>query len=135
MLLFLLNFKLYLPFQCNKPVIAAVHSGCLGGGVDLITACDIRLQTNDAWYSVKVCHSCITYSLFIYLQIAVFECFYSLIFHLYVNKEVDVGIAADLGTLQRLPKIIGNDSLARELCFTARPLKAQEAKECGLVRY
>lgn len=48
-------------------------------------------------------------------------------------KEVDIGLAADVGTLQRLPKIIGNDSLARELAFTARPFYADEAKEMGLV--
>jgi delta(3,5)-delta(2,4)-dienoyl-CoA isomerase len=36
------------------------------------------------------------------------------------KKEVDVGLAADVGTLQRLPKVIGNNSLVRELCFTGR---------------
>lgn len=35
-------------------------------------------------------------------------------------KEVDVGLAADVGSLQRLPKVIGNNSLVRELCFTGR---------------
>ncbi|XP_078675114.1 delta(3,5)-Delta(2,4)-dienoyl-CoA isomerase, mitochondrial-like isoform X3 [Branchiostoma floridae x Branchiostoma belcheri] len=63
--------------KCPKPVIAAVHSACVGGGVDLITACDIRLCTQDAWFQIK---------------------------------EVDIGLAADVGTLQRLPKVIGNDS-------------------------
>ena len=48
-------------------------------------------------------------------------------------KEVDVGLAADVGTLQRLPKIVGNDSLVRELCYTARNFYAEEAKEIGLV--
>lgn len=86
--------------KCNKPVIAAIHNGCIGAGVDTITACDIRLQTSDAYYCVK---------------------------------EVDVGLAADVGTLQRLPKVIGNDSLARELCYTARKMEADEAKSCGLV--
>ena len=42
-------------------------------------------------------------------------------------------MAADVGTLQRLPKIIGSESLARELCFTARKLLAEEALKCGLV--
>ena len=41
--------------QCPKPVIAAVHSACVGGGVDMITACDIRLCSGDAWFQVKVC--------------------------------------------------------------------------------
>ena len=53
----------------------------------------------------------------------------------YTFQEVDVGVIADVGTLQRLPKIIGNDSIARELAYTARPMQAQEAKQIGLVRY
>ncbi|CEJ01927.1 hypothetical protein RMCBS344292_15947 [Rhizopus microsporus] len=73
--------------RCPKPVIAAIHGACIGGGVDLITACDIRYCTKDAFFSVK---------------------------------EVDVGLAADVGTLQRLPKVIGNHSLVRELCYSAR---------------
>jgi len=86
--------------KCPKPVIAAIHSACVGGGVDMVTACDIRYCTQDAWFQVK---------------------------------EVDVGLAADVGTLQRLPKVVGNDSLVRELCYTARKLLSDEAKECGLV--
>eukprot|EP00004_Rigifila_ramosa_P014008 TRINITY_DN3148_c0_g1_i1.p2 TRINITY_DN3148_c0_g1~~TRINITY_DN3148_c0_g1_i1.p2 ORF type:complete len:102 (+),score=25.73 TRINITY_DN3148_c0_g1_i1:264-569(+) len=58
--------------KCCKPVIAAVHGGCIGGGVDLITACDIRFCTTDAYFVVK---------------------------------EVDIALAADVGTLQRLPKV------------------------------
>ncbi|XP_061538686.1 delta(3,5)-Delta(2,4)-dienoyl-CoA isomerase, mitochondrial isoform X3 [Phycodurus eques] len=38
---------------CPKPVVVAVHGACVGGGVDLITACDIRLCTQDAWFQVK----------------------------------------------------------------------------------
>jgi len=49
-------------------------------------------------------------------------------------QEVDLGIVADVGTLQRLPKIVGNDSLARELCYTARQMNANEALSLGLVR-
>ena len=48
-------------------------------------------------------------------------------------KEIDVGLAADVGTLQRLPKIVGNNSLVRELCFTGRRFFAEEAKQMGLV--
>jgi Delta3,5-Delta2,4-dienoyl-CoA isomerase len=48
-------------------------------------------------------------------------------------KEVDIGMAADVGTLQRLPKVIGSQSLVRELCFTARKLPSAEALTCGLV--
>jgi delta(3,5)-delta(2,4)-dienoyl-CoA isomerase len=42
-------------------------------------------------------------------------------------------MAADVGTLQRLPKVIGSDSLARELCYTARKMPAAEALSSGLV--
>ncbi|KXJ12590.1 Delta(3,5)-Delta(2,4)-dienoyl-CoA isomerase, mitochondrial [Exaiptasia diaphana] len=87
--------------KCSKPVIAAIHSACVGGGVDMICACDIRLCSADAWFQVK---------------------------------EVELGLAADVGTLQRLPKIIGNESLVRELCYTARRFLAHEAKDAGLVR-
>lgn len=48
-------------------------------------------------------------------------------------KEVDLGMAADVGTLQRLPKIVGNQSFVRELCLTARKLKSDEAAAQGLV--
>ena len=38
--------------KCRKPVIAAVHGHCVGGGVDLTTACDIRLCTEDATFGI-----------------------------------------------------------------------------------
>jgi delta(3,5)-delta(2,4)-dienoyl-CoA isomerase len=44
-------------------------------------------------------------------------------------------VPADVGTLQRFPKIVGNDSWSRELAFTGRKLYANEAKEMGYVRY
>lgn len=86
--------------KCRKPVIAVVDGACIGGGVDLISACDIRYCTKDAYFCIK---------------------------------EVAVGLAADIGTLQRLPKIIGNDGLLRELAYTARKLPAAEAHRVGLV--
>ncbi|XP_008281288.1 delta(3,5)-Delta(2,4)-dienoyl-CoA isomerase, mitochondrial isoform X2 [Stegastes partitus] len=86
--------------KCPKPVLVAIHGACVGGGVDLITACDIRLCTQDAWFQVK---------------------------------EVDIGMAADVGTLQRLPKVIGSRSLVNELALTGRKLYADEAKSSGLV--
>ncbi|XP_029301695.1 delta(3,5)-Delta(2,4)-dienoyl-CoA isomerase, mitochondrial isoform X2 [Cottoperca gobio] len=86
--------------KCPKPVVVAVHGACVGGGVDLITACDIRLCTQDAWFQIK---------------------------------EVDIGLAADVGTLQRLPKVIGSRSLVNELALTARKMFADEAKSSGLV--
>lgn len=86
--------------DCVKPVLTVVHNACIGAGVDLVTACDIRYCSQDAWFQVK---------------------------------EVDVGLAADVGTLQRLPKIIGNTSIARELCYTGRKFDAREASEIGFV--
>uniref|UniRef100_A0A8C4WS76 Enoyl CoA hydratase 1, peroxisomal n=1 Tax=Eptatretus burgeri TaxID=7764 RepID=A0A8C4WS76_EPTBU len=86
--------------KCLKPVIAAVHGACIGGGIDMITACDIRLCTHDAWFQVK---------------------------------EVDIGLAADVGTLQRLPKVIGNRSLVCELAYTGRKMMSDEAHCCGLI--
>ena len=85
--------------QCPKPVIAAVHGYCIGGGVDLIAACDIRLASADAVLSVR---------------------------------EAKVAIVADLGSLQRLPAIIGAGHLA-ELAFTGKDIDAERAKAIGLV--
>jgi enoyl-CoA hydratase len=39
--------------RCRKPVIAAVHGACVGAGLDLISACDIRLCTEDATFSIR----------------------------------------------------------------------------------
>lgn len=86
--------------RCAKPVLAAVHSGCVGAGVDLITAADVRYCTQDAWFTVK---------------------------------EVDIGMAADVGTLQRLPKVVGNQSVVREWCLTGRRFGAAEAEKVGLL--
>mmetsp|Transcript_67440 Transcript_67440/g.152528 ORF Transcript_67440/g.152528 Transcript_67440/m.152528 type:complete len:297 (+) Transcript_67440:75-965(+) len=86
--------------RCTKPVIVALHSGVVGGGIDLACACDIRYCTEDAFFTIA---------------------------------EVNIGIAADVGTLQRLPKIVGNDSVVRELALTGRRMGAAEAKSLGLV--
>ncbi|XP_031836333.2 delta(3,5)-Delta(2,4)-dienoyl-CoA isomerase, mitochondrial isoform X2 [Nomia melanderi] len=86
--------------KCPKPVIAAVHGACVGAGVDMISAADIRYCSSDAWFQIK---------------------------------EVDIGMAADVGTLQRFPKIIGSDSLVRELVYTARKFTASEALQHGFV--
>ncbi|XP_061364179.1 delta(3,5)-Delta(2,4)-dienoyl-CoA isomerase, peroxisomal [Gastrolobium bilobum] len=85
--------------RCRKPVIASIHGACIGGGIDIVTACDIRFCTEDAFFSVK---------------------------------EVDLALAADLGTLQRLPRIVGFGN-AMELALTARRFSGLEAKELGLV--
>jgi len=85
--------------DCPKPVIAAIHGYCIGGGVDLASACDIRLASADAVFSVR---------------------------------ETKVAIVADLGSLQRLPQIIGKGHVA-ELAYTGKDITAERAKEIGLV--
>ncbi|XP_022979902.1 delta(3,5)-Delta(2,4)-dienoyl-CoA isomerase, peroxisomal [Cucurbita maxima] len=85
--------------ECRKPVIACIHGGCIGGGVDMATACDLRYCTAEAVFSVK---------------------------------EVNLAITADLGTLQRLPGIVGFGK-AVELALTGREFSGLEAKELGLV--
>lgn len=85
--------------RCRKPVLAAIHGACIGGGIDLITCADMRYCSSDASFSIK---------------------------------EIDIGMVADVGTLQRLPKLIG-DGMARELAYTARRIEAAEAREIGLV--
>jgi len=83
------------------PVIAAVHGYCIGGGVDLITACDIRLASSNAIFSVR---------------------------------EAKIAIVADLGTLQRLPRIIGAGHVA-ELALTGKDISAERAAQIGLVNH
>merc|ERR1712107_761104 len=50
-----------------------------------------------------------------------------------MGAEVNIGLAADLGTLQRLPKVVGNESTVRELALSGRRMAAAEARELGLV--
>jgi enoyl-CoA hydratase len=83
------------------PVIAAVHGYCIGGGVDLISACDIRLCAGDARFSIR---------------------------------ETKVAIVADLGTLQRLPRIVGAGHVA-ELAYTGKDIDASRAAAIGLVNW
>lgn len=85
--------------DCRKPVVAAVQGWCIGGGVDLITAADIRYASADARFSVR---------------------------------EVKVGMVADVGTLARLPLIIG-DGHVRELALTGKDIDAARAEKIGLV--
>ncbi|MEM6379867.1 MAG: crotonase/enoyl-CoA hydratase family protein [Bacteroidota bacterium] len=85
--------------DCRKPVLAAIHNGCIGGGVDIATACDIRYCAADAYFTVK---------------------------------EIDLGLVADIGTLQRLPKIVA-PGIAYEMALTARKVYGPEAVQIGLV--
>lgn len=103
--------------ECDKPVISAVSGIAYGLAVDICCACDIRYTSSDAIFSIKV-------DTLFYFS---WQCTHSAI------QEVDIGIAADIGTLSRLHRIIGNQSLARELAFTARPFSAKEALNLGFV--
>ena len=82
-----------------KPVIAAIHGYCLGAGIDLITACDLRLAATDAIFGVR---------------------------------ETVMGLVADVGTLQRMPKIIGPGHVA-EMVYSGRDINAERALRIGLI--
>jgi len=100
-------YKLILKMQAGmnaiedspKPSIAAIHRHCIGGGLDLISACDIRYATKDAMISLR---------------------------------EVKVHIVADMGSLQRLPNIIG-EAKTKELALTGKDISGEEAKNIKLV--
>ena len=83
----------------RMPVLAAIQGACIGGGVDMVSACDVRYCTSDAFFCIQ---------------------------------EINIGLSADVGTLQRLPNLIP-DGLMRELAYTGRRLFAEEATEVGLV--
>ncbi len=85
--------------DARAPVIAVIQGGCIGGGLDMVAACDIRYATANAFFCVG---------------------------------EINFGLTADLGTLQRLPKIVPQ-GVARELAYTGRRLPAERAREVGLV--
>lgn len=85
--------------DCPKPVIAAVHGYCIGAGIDLITACDIRFAAQGTVFSVR---------------------------------ETQMAMVADVGTLQRLPKIIDPGRVA-EIVYTGKNFGAAEALEMGLI--
>jgi enoyl-CoA hydratase len=85
--------------RCRKPVLAAIHGACIGGGIDLITCADMRYCSADASFCIK---------------------------------EIDIGMTADVGTLQRLPRLVG-EGITRELAYTGRSFDAAEACSIGLV--
>ena len=85
--------------RCRKPVLAAIHGACIGGGIDLICCADMRYATDDAVLCIK---------------------------------EIDIGMTADVGTLQRLPKLIGEGTV-RELAYTGRNVSGTEAAALRLV--
>ena len=85
--------------RARMPVLAAVQGGCIGGAVDMVSACDIRYCSADAFFVVQ---------------------------------EIHLGMTADVGTLQRLPKIIP-EGVAREMAYRGQRLTAERAHQVGLV--
>lgn len=85
--------------RCRLPVLAAIQGGCIGGGVDMISACDIRYCTEDAFFCIQ---------------------------------EINIGMTADVGTLQRLPHLMPAGAV-RELAYTGRRMSAARAREVGLI--
>jgi enoyl-CoA hydratase len=81
------------------PVVCAVQGACVGGALDLAAACDLRVCTADAFFTVQ---------------------------------EIHIGMAADLGVLQRLQRLLPQ-GLARELAFTGDRLGAERALATGFV--
>ena len=81
------------------PVICAIHGGCIGGAVDMVSAACIRIASADAFFCIQ---------------------------------EINIGMVADVGTLQRLPKLMPM-GLLKELAYTGRRLLAGRALACGLV--
>jgi enoyl-CoA hydratase len=81
------------------PVIAAVQGGCIGGGVDMVTACCLRYATRDAFF---------------------------------VIQEINLGMMADVGTFNRLPKQLP-EAVVRELGYTGDRLPAERAERLGFV--
>ena len=83
----------------RMPVISAIQGACIGGGVDMVCATDIRFCTSNAYFNVK---------------------------------ETELGITADIGTLQRIQSVMPA-GLARELCYSSRNMGAVEARACGFI--
>ena len=85
--------------ECRMPTIASIQGACVGGGIDMVAACDIRHCSSDAFFKIA---------------------------------EVDIGLAADVGTLQRLPTLIPI-GVVRELAYTGRKFLPDEARELGFI--
>lgn len=85
--------------RARMPVLAAMQGGVVGGAVDMVTACDMRYASSDAWFCIH---------------------------------EINIGMTADVGTLQRLPKLIP-EGIVREMAYTGDRISAERAKEVGLV--
>ncbi|MDP6282759.1 MAG: crotonase/enoyl-CoA hydratase family protein [Acidimicrobiales bacterium] len=85
--------------ESRLPVLCAIQGACIGGGIDMVSATDLRYATKDAFFSIQ---------------------------------EINIGMTADVGTLQRMPKLVP-EGVVRELAYTGRNMPASEAKERGFV--
>lgn len=85
--------------RARMPVLSAIQGACVGGGIDMISATDMRYTTENAWFCIH---------------------------------EINIGMTADVGTLQRMPKLVP-EGIVRELAYTGRRWTAQEAKAAGFV--
>jgi len=90
-------------FSCMEesrlPILAAIQGACIGGGIDMVSATDLRYATKDAFFCIQ---------------------------------EINIGMTADVGTLQRMPKLVP-EGVVRELAYTGRNMSAAEAKERGFI--
>ena len=95
--------KLQDSFSCLErarvPVLCAIQGACIGGGIDMISAADLRYATEDAYFSIQ---------------------------------EINIGMTADVGTLQRMPKLVA-EGIVRELAYTGRKWSVAEAQAAGFV--
>ncbi len=85
--------------RARFPVLCAIQGACIGGGIDMVSAADMRYATADAFFSIQ---------------------------------EINIGMTADVGTLQRMPKLVA-EGVVRELAYTGRRWSAEEAKAHGFV--
>lgn len=90
-------------FSCMEesrlPILSAIQGACIGGGIDMVSATDLRYATKDAFFCIQ---------------------------------EINIGMTADVGTLQRMPKLVP-EGVVRELAYTGRNMSAAEAKERGFI--
>ncbi|MCO4836401.1 MAG: crotonase/enoyl-CoA hydratase family protein [Acidimicrobiaceae bacterium] len=85
--------------RARMPVLSAIQGACVGGGIDMVSATDMRYTTENAWFSIH---------------------------------EINIGMTADVGTLQRLPHVVP-EGIAREMAYLGQRLPAQRAYDVGLV--
>ncbi|KAG5605314.1 hypothetical protein H5410_026806 [Solanum commersonii] len=98
---------------CRKPVIAAVHGACIGGAIDLITACDIRYCSSDAFFSIKEVDLAMTTDLGILQRLP---------------SNVGSGNAMELALTGR--RFTGSE--AKDLCLVSKVFTSKEALEEGV---